>query len=70
MTVCMWCKQPLKWTSDGWRHPGGALYMQRCGKCGFKTDFDTRSSHCPQCEDGKFVDDHCALPLGHAEEKQ
>lgn len=61
--ACVWCERPLHWDNKRhiWVHDGGALYVQRCLKCGEKFDVYPYPSACPSCG-GRLVDDHCAVP--------
>jgi len=60
--VCVWCGRTLKLDSRGcWVHPGGALYIQRCERCGAEVDAFPYPDKCPVCG-GRLLDDHCALP--------
>jgi DNA-directed RNA polymerase subunit RPC12/RpoP len=60
--VCAWCGRELKFDRKrGYVHPGGALYIQRCERCGAEVDAFPYPERCPVCG-GRLVDDHCALP--------
>lgn len=60
--LCHWCGRELKFDpKKGYVHPGGALYVQRCERCGKEVDEFPYPDRCPECG-GKLLDDHCALP--------
>jgi hypothetical protein len=61
--ICHWCGAALRFEpTRGWVHPGGSLYIRKCGKCGWRTD-DPADSRCLGCGRRGLVDDHCALPV-------
>ncbi len=60
-TLCLRCKKLLHFVpGEGWRHPGGGLYMLRCPKCGAYTDQPVTA--CPVCGCTELRDDHAAQP--------
>jgi len=61
---CFWCEAPLTFVRGvGYVHPGGGLYVVRCGHCTWRSSHaeDQKCIRCPRCG-GEVRDDHVALP--------